>query len=256
MIGTRECADYKEFWQTNLHNIENISKNIEKQIFNLEKKYSDFDSVYLEITNQLDVLSSIYAGYNYLNGTDYILKLKALLNNYRKRYTQEGISFHTIQFLYSKINALRDLSFSEFPALDHTQNIDDTDKKQKRDMPFKWVSFYRNGSWFISDYKTLDIQKYYHTVAIKDHNLSIKFNNSDIAVIDIFSKTGTAHKENINYILIIAKEGNSVKCYAATRIGRQIYAANNILSSQIRPISNVTRYAGKVRIFGKTHVYL
>ena len=75
---------YREFWQNNIQGIEDIIGIIEKQLFQLERQYSDFDSAYDEIVSQIDILSSIHSCFNTMSGKEYILKLKSLLKEYKK----------------------------------------------------------------------------------------------------------------------------------------------------------------------------
>jgi hypothetical protein len=91
-INNQEYQHYRNFWQSNLQKIEEISDLIERSLFRLEKKYADFQSLYDAITDRIDLLTSIYSHYNSLLGLEYLLKLKAIMSDYRKRYTHEGIN--------------------------------------------------------------------------------------------------------------------------------------------------------------------
>ena len=267
-VNTKKAKllQYNNFWQNNLQSIDEISKELEVYLYRLEKRYSDFDSTYDYITNQINTLTSIYSSYNNLLGRDYLLKLKSLLKDYRKRHSYEGIDFNTIYYLHSKFDEQREKSFQNFPELTHKYDITEipTEDSYKKlnldDAAYKWITFHRNGSWFITSFKSIQIVTYEDAdVSNKDVSTKsvkmIKINDKKYDVIDIFSQFPLKKDERPDYILIIRKH-NIIKCFAATRIGKRIFAERDFISLNLKPIEKTSISPGRIRLFGKNHLYL
>lgn len=265
-MDTLEHPEYNEFWQNNLQGIDDLSRNLEKYFLSLEKKYTDFDSIYSEITNRVDLLSSIYSSYNNLKGRDYLLKLKALLNDYKKRYTVDGIDFNTIHYLYNKINALRQESFENFPAFLHdysygTEIKKNTDKyadflSKEIKARYKWITFKRNGSWFITRYDMIDLVRSGEAELMhSDSDIIIRYNKEMIKIIDVFSRFSAGDREKINYYNIVHFR-NEVKAFAAAELGKKILSGTDFISPQLIPFQKTRISPGKIRIFGKNHIFL
>lgn len=264
---------YNDYWQNSLQKLEIITKDLKKKFFKLEKQYFNFDNIYNEIITEIDILSSIYAGHNNLKGKEYVLMLKALLQNYKKRYTHEGISFKTIDFLNSKINKLRELSFGEFPKMENSYSIykefSDNGKNTTIDRNVKrynylksgaknkWVTFQRNRSWFITPYNRLNIVKAEEAKILKDIDTTIKINyeNTAIPVIDKFSQFARDKREQLKYFLITENK-NKYTCFAVYKFGRIILANKDFIFPRLKAFEESKISSGRFRIFGKNHIYL
>ena len=253
---------YREFWQNNIQTIEDITKNIQNQLLHLEKKYSGFESVYDEILTQINILTAIYSSFNTLVGKEYILRLKSLLSEYKKKYSHEGINFNTIYYLHSKIAELTSKSIEEFPKLNHSKNIyiekGKTRRPPKKIRPFKWITFYRNGSWFIIPFNGIQIIEYKNAETFSSYdtnNIFLKIDGKLIEVIDLFSKSPEWREKSINYLIIVHDIGE--KCFAANRIGKKIYAKKDFVKAALQPYEKKNRISsGRIRIFGKNHIYI
>ncbi|MFH0977527.1 MAG: hypothetical protein V1874_17245 [Spirochaetota bacterium] len=261
---------YNDFWQNSLQRLESIIKNVEQNLNNLERKYCEFDEFYDKIITEVDILASIYSSHNNLKGRDYILKLKALLSSYQKRYTHKGIDFKVINFLNTKINLLREQSFENFPQMEHsvllykdisgTSEIHEKSKdilkfsKLKSSAKFKWITFSRNGSWFVSQYDKFQIveQKADET---NNSIIKIKSDGKFISVTDLLSHSLKNKKEKINSFLVIKLRDN-LACYAVSRLGKIIMADKDFIAPNLKSIIKNKISPGKFRIFGKNHIYL
>lgn len=253
---------YKNFWQNNIEAIEDISKKLEKYIFRLEKKYSGFDSIYYDINNELDVLSSIYSSYNNLKGKDYILKLKAVLNSINKNHNNDNNNFELVHHLYSKIDNLRNASFDKFPAMDHSDTASAGKIGTKpntaihENAKYKWITFSRNRSWFIFRYNSFKIIKYNKAEIIHEgRNNFLKTVSGKYMIIDLLSKHKLPELNHPEYFLLIEFK-NKTECYAAGRPGKRIFSEKNVISPRIIPFQKIKKHKGRVRIFGKNHIYL
>ncbi|RPI92190.1 MAG: hypothetical protein EHM32_09470, partial [Spirochaetales bacterium] len=199
---------HREFWQNGLQVIEEISASLESSIALLEKKYSDFDSLYDEAMDRIESLASIYAGVNTLHGREYVLRLKALMREYRKRYSLEGINFNALYYLHSRIKELRDTSFSEFPRMDHSPDESNTRAAvtgHTLTIKHQWVTFERNGSYFIMPYRKLEILEYRKADFWDDpgkNGFSLNRNGMLLEVRDIFGSTTPAKTRPVFFVIV------------------------------------------------------
>jgi hypothetical protein len=262
---------YNDFWQNSLQRLEGITKNIEQNFNHLEKQYYNFDKFYNEIITEIDILASIYSSHNNLQGKEYILKLKALLTHYKKRYSHEGIDFNIIHFLNTKINKLREISIKQFPKMEHSYSVsedisDENDNidpniqrynELKNSSKYKWITFQRNGSWFITQCSKFQIIRE-EEPQLPDSNeakINIKYEDSVLPVTDIFSGFRRNKKEQIKLFLII-KLKNKLKCYAVNKLGKVVMADTDFITPHLRAFEKSKISSGRFRIFGKNHIYL
>jgi len=257
-------ADYTRFWQDNIQKLEEISGNLDILVNNLELEYSHFESIYSKIELDIDILSSIYAGVNALRGHEYILKLNAVIKEYRRHYTRDGIDFTLINFLISKINELRDESVSFFPGLEHQERkitsipAESADYSRFLSRPYKWITFERNKSWFMTPFSDITVVPLEAaTIYLKEDKdlFTLTLNDTDYSGRDIFSEF--YKNAPLPSFFLIIDSGTQV--YAATRIGKKIYAGVDFISARITPFRQIRRTplaGGRVRIFGKNHIYL
>jgi len=261
---------YREFWQNNLQGIDSITKNLENDLFKLEKKYSDFESIYDEIMDQIDILSSIYSNFNSIQGQEYILSLKSLLKEYKKKHTHDGMNFNAIYYLHSKISELTNNSINKFPKLNHSSNIYTENNKKiethlytnrytNRIRPHKWITFFRNGSWFITPYMEIQIVKFNDAEIFSSYEsdtMFIKIDGKLLEVIDLFSKSPEWCDKHITYFLIIT-QNVEIKCYAVNKIGKKILAKKNFIKAALKPFKKKNLISsGCLRLFGKNHIYI
>jgi hypothetical protein len=255
--------DYGELWNFNLQKIEHIHNEIEKSIHELENKYVDFETAYAEITRQLNILSSIYSGYNIIHGTETVMRLKAVLESYRKRYTRESLDFNLVYGLLLKIADNRDTSFEDFPRLSHDElpaivtegEESDRDFSRRR---YKWVTFERNRSWFIASFSIITIMKNIHPAVIsaaEPDSLALNIDGHAVTVKDIFMRSAEYPESPRCVILMDGMSRN----YAADMIGRRIYADRDLVTPMLKPFRTVRGHPlspGRLRLFGKQHILL
>lgn len=256
-------GDYAELWNYNLQKIEQIGHSVEKSIHDLEGNYAGFESMYAGIMRQLDVLSSIYSGYNTLGGAEDVMRLKAVLHKYAAMYTREGLDFNLVHYLLTKISDARDASFENFPALDHhdpprvaprrapgVRNINEYD--------YRWISFRRGHSWFIARFTSLRIylnDSYPARPAEEPDFFNVEIRGTSRRVQDLLAISAEDRIEPCYYLVLDRGDKN----YAADEIGKRIYAPRNFLGPRIRPFRSIRSHPlspGRVRLFGKNHIVL
>jgi hypothetical protein len=252
---------YREFWQGNLQVLNDLSASLEKTIVELEAKYFDFDIIYDKLVQQLDILSSLYSSYNSLSGHDYILKLKALIADYKKRYTHEGIDFNLLHFLHAKAIELREQQFNEFPRLEHAGRVLDAHvpapATDPGDLPFKWICFERNDSWFIVPYVHLDRIEYRAAEIIPGGPgapFRVRVHGNELPVIDLFATVSASVHTPGSFIIL--DDARRRLAFAATKIGRRIGARRDFLKDLIKARRGSGPVTGSVRIFGVSHLHI
>ena len=250
--------DYREHWQQVLDRIEDMNHVINDNLLDLEQQYNVFDGLYKAIIQDIDILSSLYSSYNSIDGREYILRLRALVQSYRNRYTGEGINFSLISGLIEKIKKLRDTSFKDFPALHHNEEPSDNEQAlpEYREKPFRWVTFSRNKSWFITPYKSIEqISKDEFSLTGKspDHTLNIRIGERQVDAMDLLAP----RKENVvepGTVLII---DDGERCYAADSVGQKVYASFDLFMPMVRDFRTSHELSpGRVRFMGTNHILI
>lgn len=255
--------DYGDLWNFNLQKIEQIHQRVEESIRILETNYAGFEARYADLDHQLDILSSIYAGYNTIAGLEDIMKLKAVLRTYRERYTREGMDFDLVHSLMERISDARSVSFESFPALSHDSSDastgrTDTVRKDYSGKKYKWITFQRNHSWFIVPYRSIEIKRSsgFPVVSIEEPDfINVNIDGRIVRSRDIFIKFPDG-PENPRYILMIDGDRNNL---AAGSLGREIYSDHDFISPMIKPFTKASSNAlspGRIRLFGRNHILL
>ena len=251
---------YRNFWQSNIQSIHQISKELEHTIIELERRSADFDECYETIESKLNTLHAIYRSYATIDGDEYILKLKALVADHRAELERQTVSFNVIHFLLDKIRTYESEKIERFPGAEYAEK-----KIGYRPIPltlaenagFKWISFMRNGSWFMARYTRAQIVP---SASVKKTDIgslptSIIYEGETYPVRDLFSASSPEPVLNPELFVII--EHNGFRCFAADRTGRRIIAGGDALSKKIEPFSSENSCArGFVRIAGTRYILL
>lgn len=263
MDGISEQSSYQnyaEFWNMNAQKIEDIYQNIETELSDLEKLYQPFENKYQNVVELVEVLTSIYSGFNTLQGPEYLLRLHSVLKSYKKRYTRDSIDFSTIDFLMKKITELFDESFNDFPSLEHYESDDLLKTDSSFDCSkykYKWVTFRSNHSWFIIPFNTLDmysIKDCEIVSTLSDEEIIVKIHGEERAFRNIFA-LWEPDPEPIEYFVSIDLLIN----YSVTQLGKTIYSKTDIISPKVKSFSFGRHHKmspGRLKIFGKNHIYL
>jgi hypothetical protein len=226
----------------------------------LERKSASFDESYDAIESKLEMLHSIYRSYATLEGDEYILKLKALVSGHRNEIEKQKISFNVIHFLLEKIQEYETGKITRFPAPEIAAKrlcgYKPVPAKLAEKAPFKWISFQRNGSWFLAGYTTAEIiPSSLVQLFRKGKSLRMNYNGEDFEITDLFSSSLRSPETEPAAILTIRNNGFS--CYAADRTGKKIIASTDILIRKAEPFSTPNARAyGFVRIAGTRYILL
>ncbi len=254
-----ETLNYSEFWNRNLQQIEDIKQSLILSINKLEKNQPDFEFLFDEIIDKINILSSIYSCLNEVKGGDYVLKLKALMTEYKNNNGR--IDFNLISFLIDKITSMTEESLENFPAVHHSIESDIPIKiiiDPKKEIKHKWLTFEKNGSWFILKYNDIKILKNNRQITEKNMGfgiLEITDGNEKYICRNLFSKINSEEGKNNYYII----PDSGRKNFSATRTGKRIYSTKDFISSKIKVFNKVGNSGispGRVKLFGKNHIVL
>ena len=260
---TPSFHDYRELWNFTLQKMEHIQGSIENSISDLEKHYAEFESRYGEILEQVDILTSLYSSFNAIEGGESLLRLRAILESYKKRYTREGLDFNLVHRLLLKIAESRNRSFEDFPRLTHHDAATvvagaDEGTVETSLRRCRWITFKRNRSWFISPFRSIRILSGpdISLQGVEEPDMLVVGTGSEaVAVRDLLARSIEAASPPRHVILL---DGGS-RNYAADLIGKRIFADRDFITPLLVPFRKAphnTLSPGRVRLFGKRHLLL
>lgn len=253
-----ELLQYREFWEKNLQKIQEITKILENQLYRLEEKHAGFDEAYDDLISKINLLLSIYSHYDSIEGIDYLFKLKSMLEQYKNK-SPETIDFSALFHMHSKVIELRDRSFDRFPELKHQDKEKKTTVPSPPDysrLPFRWVTFERNRSWFIhpfDEYRVYNVINMEYAEQKTSHYFSVTFEGKSFEAVDLFSgDTGIPSSG----LVLLVKEGNTRMGYFADTVGKKILSGKDVIGPRLKPSLHPHLSPGRVRLFGRYHIYI
>ncbi|HOO72332.1 MAG TPA: hypothetical protein PK926_11270 [Spirochaetota bacterium] len=259
-VNAADYSPYAEYWNLNIEKIEEIQKNLDLELKELESLYPDFEEHYTRAQGLSHILSSIYSSINVIEGKDELLKLKAFIDVYKRRYTRGGIDFPTMNYLLEKITALRDRSVENFPCLIHDETPPQPHPaetiSEHEQWPYKWLSFRRGWSWFILPYAHLDVYLPGddESEKIDDSHVGMSIDGRTVIFDDLLAHMRTTD-EPVNYLISAGENAN----YIVSQMGKKIFARYDFISPKIKPFSGNRHYPlspGRVRLFGLNHLVI
>ncbi len=157
---------------------------------------------------------------------------------------------------------MRNSSFDAFPAMDHAEVMpaSKTQDHQHAVIPenakFKWITFSRNRSWFIFRYDSFRFINYRDAELFHEGSDDlISIDSRQYKVNDPLIRYNLEGQMPPQYFLLIEHEKQK-ECHAADRQGKRIFSESDVISPMIIPFAKSMKYRGRVRIFGKNHIYL
>lgn len=257
---------YQDFWQSNYEKINELSSRFENNIYKFEKDFINLITLFKDLNDQLDLLISIYAHYNSIDGQDYLLKLKALLNEYQQQYNSQKTEFNTIYFLINKINELKEECTQKFPAIS-TDSFDQPEMPENKpesvnfnlnesNAKYKWLSYDRNESSFVVRYDKINYlnPEVLNKIQYKENKLFLIKEGKLIPIMDYF------YRSEINslpqQIIMVEYQGSTI-LLAIDSLGKKVLSSSNKLEENLQAITLGNNYfLGTLRLFGKKHYLL
>jgi hypothetical protein len=254
---------YRDYWENNRNLFSTLANSLERKLVELEKQSYQFDDTYREIESALTTLSSLYSKFGSSLVNEFLLRMRSHVRDHRTEIGKQKIAFNIIHFLYEKIRSFENERFSSFPSIeglseDAPQETIIRPIHHDENAPFKWISFRRNNSWFLSYYKTLDIVPYRIVPFVPNtgglDNI-IEYNNSKYIVEDILSSSAANPPVDPLYYIII--NDTTVRCFAADKKGRRFLSTHDFINKKIEPFhSRINQAKGFVTLAGIRHIYL
>ncbi|HNX58129.1 MAG TPA: hypothetical protein PKK43_03455 [Spirochaetota bacterium] len=263
LINTNDYALYREYWENTKDIISSVSNRMESRLIELEKQSLQFDRVYHEIESALSTLSSLYAKTGTTAAQDFLLKMRAHVREHRSQIGKQKVAFNVIHFLHDKIRTYEESRFSSFPDIESDSHIESVSftrcSYHNENYPYKWFSFHRNGSWFLTRYESLNLVPYRivpYSCNNSDSRNIIEYNDEKYSVIDLFSKSNGIQSPDPSFYAII-KHKSKAYCFAADRKGKRILARKDFISQKITPFSeHVSKADGFVSLAGARFIHL
>ncbi|MBN1532630.1 MAG: hypothetical protein JXA20_08210 [Spirochaetes bacterium] len=251
---------HAEYWSGSLQTMEDLHQEIHHFLHVLNLKYGDFESVYRELTSRIDVLASIYSGHNTIEGTEKLLRLKALVERYARRYTREGLDLPLLDSILARIREMRDKSFEDFPLLHHYEAVPGEagmERPQMESHGHRWVTLRQCGSWFITPCGNLKILApgEYRIISRDDRDQAVIAYEGGIAMTRILLQREIQPLPPDLSVLVL---DHGERSFFSEKNGRRIYAKTDIISPLITPFRGgpFTVSPGRVRLFGIPHIYI
>lgn len=260
-ILSKDYDLYREFWQNDLQIVDQLSHSLEKRLFDLEKQSIGIKSLHDEVDSALNTLSAIHIKSNNPAARDYILKMKAHIREHKENIHKQHTVFNIINFLISKSRDYQNISAKRFPSIlndDPTPGFTQITipKKYHSTLPYQWISFERNGSFFIVQYKkatAIPARCAHYVLDPSSHEQKILFDDHSIIVEDPIPPLSPPGEPLLYLITSI----DSTRCFAADRIGKRYGSSTDILSKRIIPFRVSCKSAfGGVLLGGSRHIYL
>jgi hypothetical protein len=253
---------YREYWERNRDFFGQISHDLEKRLINLEKHSFQFKDIYIEIESAIAALMTSYKSDTHAVAHEFLLMMLAHIRDHREEIEKQQISFNVIHFILKKIRSYEEERFSKFPSVSQSEELHTTSKIKlshfAENKSFKWITFNRNGSWFVAPYEMLDIVPYRIAPFVVDPHTPenmIEFNDTRYRVNDLFSSTlGSPPPDPSCYIII---QNQKSDCFAADHRGKRYLSSRNFIRNKIEPFRSQIGFAsGFIRLGGIRHIYL
>ncbi len=254
-------TDYTLFWQDNLQRLDEISVSTGALLEVLEKEYSVFGAIYSDIDRQVKLLNSICASFNNISGREELLRLSAVIERYRRRYTKSGIDFELIYRLLDRAIELRNRGFTDFPSTVHIrETIQERPERRTESKKYNYTTFKRNGSWFIIPKSVSGIVlaegfQFSFSKGSDTSGISASSESASYSVADFFYNRRTGYTPPRFLIFF----DNIFTAFASDVAGKRIYSDTDIIPSLLRPYKKSGGFSstsGRIRLFGKQHILL
>lgn len=221
-----------------------------------------------ELFYKINVSTAINQSYSDIRLSESIIKLKAILNDFKSKMDSNTSNLKVIRHILNKIDKLNEKIFTESDTLKDTDeteyvkaeivNGNEPEKiVEKQEFTYKWITFRRNNSWFIvpfNEFEKIDTRERIKFINPENGFSEAILDSRRIFIMDFMKNL---NNEDIypKYILIL---NSGTSYYAADIIGKQIHSNRDIIHPLINEISGKNKrfYIGRVKIMGKNHFYI
>ncbi len=250
---------YTDFSVSNEKFLSEITESLRDIINDLNSRNSVTDEIFCRLSETIEISNAVFRSLSSSEGLELVLRLKALSSLYKRNLSENSnltsIAGHILKKL-EKFNSTfyhqgssDEIHKPELPEAAITGS-DDT----AGDYFYKWVTFERNGSLFIAQYRSLEIKDFTHTMSHKPAGplQDYEADSTRFQIIDLM-KTPERESRAPSKLLLI----NNRYCYAADLTGREIHGSYDMLSPLIEPLDMSGSYfSGRVRLFGRRYLVI
>ncbi len=255
---------YSQFRDGNINLISGISHALSEEIDSIIKKQNSLSSDISSVDDSLEALNKIYLSFHSMAGSEELIRLRTLIQHYRSDAEKNSTRLDASHFLLNKLKNLLEKKANRGTepfrtGKEYFQDIEKNQQQRERSEPqgkFKWITFSRNKSWFISRFRNLEIIEVKNIFS--DNNIKTRvtletLNKEKIEAIDLMRSPRLTSIPRIS--IRLSPNG---AFYAADCKGKEIYADKDFISPMITEMNKSSNpiYTGRVRIFGKNHLYI
>jgi len=256
--------NFKSFRDSNVSAISKAGIDIDFLISEIENDQNSLIKKIEIIDKSIEELRSIYFSFHSMAGSETLIRLRTVMQHYRSDSEKNKIRIAASHYLIKKLQSyMENKEFRNFePFRTGGEFIHEikTEKLQCEKIEpqgkFKWITFSRNNSWFISRFRSLEIvevKKFLSADAVKT-KITLEITNGEkIEALDLMRGPRFPSIPGIG--IRLTPEG---EFYAADMKGKEIYASEDFISPMITELDKSANplYTGRVRLFGLNHLVL
>lgn len=250
-----DAPQYSVFVNDNRKILTDINRQFMDIINDVSERQKSLASQIEELIRLAEISVTIHGQYTDITGDEEIFKLKSLLAALKRHALTDKIHIQTAAYLAGKVDRLIHGAFESIdPELVKSKLKDYAICPQNAgNLKYRWITFTRNGSWFIIPYDTLEtIEPEPGSLYSDDSRHFIKNEEGSYEIVDMMSSPAGQFRLPA-YLLRI--DGADF-CYASDFNGREIHASSDIVSPLVKPITEHAEcvYSGRVRLFGTRYL--
>ncbi len=245
-----DAPEYSVFIDDNRNILSDINRQVLDITTALSEKQKTASGLIDELIRLAEISVTIHQQYTDNTGDGEIFKLKSVLATLKKHTMADSIHIQTAEYLIQRIEKLINSAFTSLdPELVKEKHECPEHREPAADLKYKWLTFIRNGSWFILPYKHLKIFEADPAfIKRKDGKNYITVNDNEFEITDMMSLPGSEFRLPASLLQIDSADF----LYASDFNGREVHASSDIVSSMIKPLKDHAEsiYKGRVRLFG------
>jgi len=251
-----DTPEYQRFSDDNQKLISDLISKIKIIIEEMENSGEEQNKKIDQLFTSININNAVLTHFKKTEGIELIQKLRAVTEKYRRNCRDNSQLLDSAEHLLFKLDRFKTVLFQTVD----TEHLIETEPQIAeikypesgiQDLPFKWITFNRNHSSFITDFTDIKILDY---KSIPEKGIDyINYKGNNLTVTDLMKspdgRTITPEK------IIILDSGERV--FAADHTGKEIRAAKDFLISLIQPLDfQSSHYAGRVRLFGTRYLVI
>ena len=243
-------STYAEFTGENERIISDLLGSIKALVSEMENTTAVYDSKISELFHSININNAVLSHFKNSEGIELILKLHAVVEKCRRNTGENSELLAAAEHLLMKLDSFKENLFktavtesiSETPIEPVSE---DSTKIDNENLKYKWITFERNSSRFITDFISLEIRDY-NQIHAEDPGY-IYYNDRKTGISDLMKSPDAGYSPPAKIIII----DSGKRIYAADYAGREILSSNDIITPIIQPLEySGTLYSGRVRLFG------